>query len=146
MGVAAGPVAGGWLLEHFWWGSVFLVNIPIVLVAIPATMLLVPESKEQGAPALDWIGAALSIAAMSVVVFTIIEAPVFGWLSPLTLAGFVAAALLAAFVRWELGREHPLLPVRIFENLRFSAASVAIGAASVLSPKPVERIGTKRVV
>ena len=187
MGVAAGPVAGGWLLEHFWWGSVFLVNIPIVLVAIPATMLLVPESKEEGAPALDWIGAALSIAAMGTLVFTIIEAPVFGWLSPLTLAGFVvAAALLAAFVWWELNIEHPLLPVRIFENLRFSAASVsitsaffalfgfvflitqyfqlvrgygpldagvrtvpvalAIAAASVLSPKLVERIGTKRVV
>ncbi len=187
MGVAAGPVAGGWLLEHFWWGSVFLVNIPIVLVAIPATFMLVPESKEEGAPRLDWIGVMLSIAAMGTLVFTIIEAPVFGWLSPLTLGGFaLAAALLGAFVWWELRLEHPLLPVRIFENLRFSAASVSvtsaffalfgfvflitqyfqlvlgysplqagirtvpvalsIAAASVLSPKLVERIGTKRVV
>lgn len=187
MGVAAGPVTGGWLLENFWWGSVFLVNIPIVLVAIPATMLLVPESKDESVPALDWIGAAVSIAALGMLVFTIIEAPVFGWLSPLTLGGFVVAAgLLAVFVWWELNTEHPLLPVRIFENLRFSAASVsitsaffalfgfvflitqyfqlvrgygpleaglrtvpvalAIGTASVLSPKLVERIGTKRVV
>lgn len=187
MGVAAGPVAGGWLLEHFWWGSVFLVNIPIVIVAIAATIVLVPESKEDGTPALDWVGAVLSIAAMSAFVFTIIEVPVFGWLSPLTLAGFVfSVALLAAFVWWELRQDHPLLPVRIFENLRFSAASVSItsaffalfgfvflitqyfqlvrgygpldagvrtvpvaisiATASVLSPKLVERIGTKRVV
>lgn len=187
MGVAAGPVAGGWLLENFWWGSVFLVNIPIVLVAIPATMLLVPESREQGAPRLDWIGAAVSVAALGALVFTIIEAPVFGWLSPLTLTGFaISCVLLAAFVWWELRIEHPLLPVRIFENMRFSAASVsvtsaffalfgfvflitqyfqlvrgygpldagvrtvpvalAIAFASVVSPRLVERVGTKRVV
>jgi EmrB/QacA subfamily drug resistance transporter len=187
MGVAAGPVAGGWLLEHFWWGSVFLVNIPVVIVAIVATIVLVPESKEEGAPTLDWTGAVLSVAALGALVFTIIEAPVFGWLSPLTLAGFaVSAALLVTFVWWELRHDHPLLPVRIFENLRFSAASVSvtsaffalfgfvflitqyfqlvlgyspldagvrtvpvalsIATASLLSPKLVERVGTKVVV
>ncbi|MGY6500888.1 MAG: DHA2 family efflux MFS transporter permease subunit [Acidimicrobiales bacterium] len=187
MGVAAGPVAGGWLLEHYWWGSVFLVNIPIVVVAILAVLVLVPESKESGVPTLDWRGAILSIAALGALVFTIIEAPVFGWLSPATMAGFaLSASLIGAFVRWELHVEHPLLPIRIFENLRFSAASVsitsaffalfgfvflitqyfqlvrgygpldagvrtvpvalAIAAGSVLSPRLVERIGTKLVV
>ena len=187
MGVAAGPVAGGWLLENFWWGSVFLVNIPIVVVAIIAVLMFVPESKERGVPKLDWRGAVLSIAALGALVFTIIEAPVFGWLSPVTLAGFaVSVLLLGAFVWWELRIENPLLPVRIFENLRFSAASVsitsaffalfgfvflitqyfqlvrgygpldaglrtvpvalAIAAGSVLSPKVVERVGTKLVV
>jgi len=187
MGVAAGPVAGGWLLENFWWGSVFLVNIPIVVIAIIAVLVLVPESKESGVPKLDWRGAVLSIAALGALVFTIIEAPVFGWLSPATFAGFaVSVVMLGAFVWWELRIENPLLPVRIFENLRFSAASVSITSAffalfgfvflitqyfqlvrgygpldaglrtvpvafaiatgSVLSPKIVERVGTKLVV
>jgi len=187
MGVAAGPVAGGWLLEHYWWGSIFLVNIPIVVVAIVAVLFLVPESKESGVPKLDWRGAVFSIAALGALVFTIIEAPVLGWLSVETLIGFAVSALLfGVFVWWELRIENPLLPVRIFENLRFSAASVSITAAffalfgfvflitqyfqlvrgygpldagvrtipvalaiaigSVLSPKLVERIGTKLVV
>jgi len=130
MGVAAGPVTGGWLLENFWWGSIFLVNVPIVVVAIVAVVLVVPESKESGVPKLDWRGALVSIAALGALVFTIIEAPVFGWLSAATLSGFaVSALLIAAFVWWQLRIDHPLLPVRIFRNLRFSAASVSITSA-----------------
>ncbi len=187
MGVAAGPITGGWLLEHYWWGSVFLINIPVVIVTILAALLLVPESRDATTPALDWKGLVLSISAIGALVFTIIEAPVFGWVSAKTFGGFVLSALLIAmFVRVELREPHPLLPVRIFENLRFTAASVSVTAAffalfgfiflitqyfqvvrgysplgagvrtipvafsiataSVLSPKLVERIGTKRVV
>jgi EmrB/QacA subfamily drug resistance transporter len=187
MGVAAGPIAGGWLLEHFWWGSVFLVNIPVVIVAVLATLAFVPESRDQAVPRFDSVGLVLSIAAMTALVFTIIEAPEFGWLDARTIAGVVVSvALVAAFIVWELRVEHPLLPVRIFQNLRFSAASVSVTAAffalfgfiflitqyfqlvrgytplgaglrtlpvalsiaasSVLSPKLVDRIGTKRVV
>jgi EmrB/QacA subfamily drug resistance transporter len=128
--VAAGPIVGGWLLEHFWWGSVFFVNVPVVIVVLVATVAIVPESREAGAPALDWRGLVLSVAAIGALVFTIIEAPKWGWLSPETLVGFGAsAALLAGFVRWELRVEHPMLPVRIFRNRRFTAASGSITAA-----------------
>ena len=130
MAVAAGPVSGGWLLEHFWWGSIFFVNVPVVIVALVAVVVLVPESKEAGAPRLDIGGIVLSIAAITTLVFSIIEAPEWGWLDPKTLAGFaLAAVLLAAFVWWELRREHPMLPVSIFRNLRFSAASISVTSA-----------------
>jgi len=128
--VAAGPITGGWLLENFWWGSVFFVNVPIAIVVAAATWFVVPESREANAPRLDKVGLLLSIAAIAALVFTIIEAPEWGWASGQTLGGFaVALVLLAAFVRWELRVAHPMLPVRIFSNLRFSAASVAITAA-----------------
>ena len=128
--VAAGPITGGWLLEHFWWGSVFYINVPITLIVAVVAWRLVPESREHGAPGLDRTGLGLSIAAIAALVFTIIEAPEWGWGSATTLGGFaIAAALLVAFVRWELRVEHPMLPVSIFRNLRFSAASVAITSA-----------------
>jgi EmrB/QacA subfamily drug resistance transporter len=128
--VAAGPITGGWLLEHFWWGSVFFINVPVTIVVAVAAWRLVPESRERGAPRLDRVGAVLSIAAMTALVFTIIEAPEWGWLSTRTFAGFAAAGiLLVLFVRTELRVEHPMLPVTIFRNLRFSAASVAITSA-----------------
>ncbi len=130
LGVAAGPIAGGWLLEHFWWGSVFFVNVPVVAVALIATALLVPNSSDEAAPRLDLVGLVLSIAAIGALVFTVIEAPEWGWTSPETLAGFaVAIATIVAFVLWELRVAEPMLPVRIFTNLRFSAASGAITAA-----------------
>ncbi|MGI9597040.1 MAG: MFS transporter [Acidimicrobiales bacterium] len=130
IGVAVGPIVGGWLLEHYWWGSVFFINVPIVIVAAAAAWFIVPESKEENAPGLDLVGLILSIAAITAVVFSIIEAPEYGWLAWQTLAGFaLSAALLATFVWWELRVDHPLLPVRIFENLRFSAASVSVTSA-----------------
>jgi EmrB/QacA subfamily drug resistance transporter len=130
MAVAAGPIAGGWLLEHFDWGSVFFVNVPITILVAVAAFRLVPESREHGAPRLDVPGLILSIAAISALVFTIIEAPEWGWTSVTTLAGFATAAVvLTAFVWWELRIEHPMLPVGIFRNLRFSAASVAVTSA-----------------
>jgi EmrB/QacA subfamily drug resistance transporter len=128
--VAAGPITGGWLLEHFWWGSIFYINVPVVIVAVLGVALLVPESKEAHAPRLDLGGIGLSIAAITTLVFTIIEAPEWGWSDPRILGGFaLAAALLIAFVVWELRREHPMLPVSIFRNLRFSAASVSVTSA-----------------
>jgi EmrB/QacA subfamily drug resistance transporter len=130
MAVAAGPITGGWLLEHFWWGSVFFINVPVTILVALAAWRLVPESREHDAPRLDRAGVALSIAAITVLVFTIIEAPEWGWLSGNTISGLaIAAVLLAAFVRWELRVDHPMLPVTIFRNLRFSAASVAITSA-----------------
>jgi len=128
--VAAGPITGGWLLENFWWGSVFFVNVPVTIVVVVGAWRFVPESRDREAPRVDRVGVVLSIAAITALVLTIIEAPEWGWVSPSTLAGFgVAAVLLVGFVRWELRVEHPMLPVTIFRNLRFSAASVAITSA-----------------
>jgi EmrB/QacA subfamily drug resistance transporter len=130
VGVAAGPITGGWLLEHFWWGSIFFINIPVVIVALVASWRLIPESRDELTPRIDVVGLGLSIAAIGALVFSIIEAPEFGWLSADSIVGFaVSALLIAVFVLWELRVEHPLLPVRIFENLRFSAASVSVTSA-----------------
>ncbi|MCP3910305.1 MAG: DHA2 family efflux MFS transporter permease subunit [Actinomycetia bacterium] len=130
MAVAAGPITGGWLLENFWWGSVFFINVPVVIVTIVAAIFLVPESRKQYAPRLDLGGIGLSIASITALVFTIIEAPEWGWFSASTAAGFgLTALLLGIFITWELRAVHPMLPVRIFRNLRFSAASVAITSA-----------------
>lgn len=127
LGIIGGPVLGGWLLEHFWWGSVFLVNVPIVLIAVLAGYFLVPESKDPNATPLDPIGAGLSIVGLSALVYAIIEAPANGWTDPLILAGFaIAAVLLGLMVWWELRTPHPMLQMSFFRNPRFSAASASI--------------------
>jgi EmrB/QacA subfamily drug resistance transporter len=127
LGIIGGPVLGGWLLEHFWWGSVFLVNVPIVLVAVLAGYFLVPESKDPNATPLDPVGAGLSIAGLSALVYAIIEAPANGWTDPLILAAFaIAAVLLGWMVWWELRTPHPMLQMSFFRNPRFSAASASI--------------------
>ena len=130
MAVAFGPVAGGFLLEHFWWGSVFLVNIPIVLVALIIGHFLIPESREPHRGRFDLIGLALSVIAIGVLVYTVIESPHWGWGSLKSNAGFVIAAVtLALFIRYEARREEPLLDVTFFRNARFSAATGSIGIA-----------------
>ncbi len=127
MGIAVGPLAGGWLLQHFWWGSVFMVNIPIVLLAVVGARLFVPESKDPSPRGLDLIGAMLSIAGLVVLVWGIIEAPGRGWTEPTTLGSFaLAAVILGGFVAWELHSDHPMLDVTFFANPRFTAASMAI--------------------
>jgi hypothetical protein len=104
--------------------------VPVVIIAIIGTMLLVPDSKEVDAPALDWPGLGLSIAVITALILTIIEAPEWGWVSRNTTLGFGAAvALMVAFISWELRSRHPMLPVRIFTNRRFSAASISIMSA-----------------
>ncbi|MFZ4515921.1 MAG: DHA2 family efflux MFS transporter permease subunit, partial [Acidimicrobiia bacterium] len=130
LAVALGPLTGGWLLEHFSWGSIFLINVPVVLVALIAGYVLVPKTSDPDAGRLDLNGLVLSIAAIVLLVYTIIEAPKHGWTNPLTIVGFVASAvLIAAFTAWELRRDHPMLDVRVFRNARFSAASGAVACA-----------------
>ncbi len=130
MAVAFGPITGGLLLEHFWWGSVFLVNVPIVVIALVAGWLLVPTSRDPDAGRFDVVGTVVSILGVGLLVFTVIEGPRWGWGSPPTIGGFVgAAALLALFVWHELRVEHPLLDVRVFRIARFSAAAGAIAVA-----------------
>jgi EmrB/QacA subfamily drug resistance transporter len=127
LGIIAGPVVGGWLLERFWWGSVFLVNVPIVGVALLAGLPLVPESKDPKATPLDPLGALLSIAGLTALVYAIIEAPDNGWTDATTLSAFgLATALLVIFVVWEFRTPHPMVHISFFSNPRFSAASMAI--------------------
>jgi EmrB/QacA subfamily drug resistance transporter len=130
VGIAIGPIAGGVLLQHFWWGSVFLVNVPVVIIALVAGYLLVPDSRDPAAGRLDPLGSILSIAGLSVLLWAIIEGPSNGWGSPSVLGGFVVGgAVLTGFFVWELKCANPMLDVRFFENPRFSAASGAITLA-----------------
>ena len=124
--VAIGPVTGGWLLEHFWWGSVFLVNVPVVVVALVLGQLFVPTSRDPAARPIDVVGALLSIAGLVVLVWAIIEGPG-GWTDPEILGAFaLAAVLLGVFVLWERRVRFPMLDISFFRNPRFSAASGAI--------------------
>jgi EmrB/QacA subfamily drug resistance transporter len=127
IGIGIGPVAGGFLLTHFWWGSVFLVNVPVVLIALVLGYLLIPESRDESAPKLDPFGSLLSIAGLSALLWAIIEGPSKGWRSTEVTAAFVIAVIvLTGFFLWELTYSSPMLDVRFFRNRRFSAASGAI--------------------
>jgi EmrB/QacA subfamily drug resistance transporter len=127
LGIAIGPISGGFLLKHFWWGSVFLVNVPFIVAALLAARWLVPESRDPSTPPLDLRGAGLSIAALTLLVWGVIEAPDRGWTSGSILAAFAAAAAIgAAFVVRELTAAHPMLDVRLFRNGRFSGASLSV--------------------
>lgn len=130
LAVTFGPITGGWLLEHFWWGSVFLAMTPIALVALVLVALAVPASRDPAVPRLDKLGLGLSTAGLGTLVFTIIEAPDRGWTTPRTVIGFaLAAAILVVFVVVERRRAQPMLDVRLFKNLRFSAASGSVAVA-----------------
>jgi EmrB/QacA subfamily drug resistance transporter len=122
-----GPVLGGFLLGHFWWGSVFLINVPVVIVALVAGRYLLPMSRDPAAPRLDPVGALLSVTGLVALLWSIIEAPTKGWSNTTVIGGFLVGALLVAgFVSWELHTDHPMLDVRFFRNRRFSAANAGI--------------------
>ena len=127
IGIAIGPLLGGFLIEHFSWHAIFTVNIPIAAVAIIAGGFLVPTSKDPVGPRSIPIGAGLSIVGLVALVYSLIEAPGEGWTDPKILAGFVlGATVLVVFAWWELRSDHPMLDVSVFSNPRFTAASSAI--------------------
>ena len=126
-GVALGPVLGGVLLDHFWWGSIFIVNVPVVAVAFVAAPRLVPESRDAASHRIDWLGAVLSAVGLVALVWAVIEAPVKGWGSvPVMAALALAAVTLTGFVVWQCRAPEPLLDVRLFRNASFTAASTTI--------------------
>jgi EmrB/QacA subfamily drug resistance transporter len=130
LGIAIGPVAGGLLLEHFWWGSVFLVNVPFAVLGIVGTLLFVPESRNPEAQRPDSVGAVLSVAGMGLLLWGVIESPVRGWSSPLVLgAGLGGLAVLAVFALWERASSHPMLNLGFFRSRRFSFATSSVALA-----------------
>lgn len=127
LGVAVGPIVGGFLLDHYWWGSVFLINIPIAIAGLVASLWLVPNSRNPRAKHPDPLGALLSMTGLGLLLWAIIEAPNRTWESPLALAALGGGAVaIAAFVLWERRCNHPMLPLRFFRNRRFSAAIASL--------------------
>lgn len=127
LGIGIGPITGGALLAHFWWGSVFLVNIPVVLIGLVLGYFFVPESSDPSSRKLDPVGAVLSIVGITALLYGIIEAPTKGWTSPIIIGAFVAGALVVgAFLLWESRSDHPMLDIVFFKNARFSVGSGAI--------------------
>jgi EmrB/QacA subfamily drug resistance transporter len=130
VGIAVGPIVGGWLLEHFAWSSVFYAMAPIAALAAALVIAEVPTSRDPTAPPADRPGLALSTAAMALLIYTIIEAPNNGWASARSIGGFVLAiALLVAFVAWECRARAPMIDVSLFRNPRFSVASGSVTIA-----------------
>lgn len=121
---ALGPVASGYLLGHFWFGSVFLVNVPIIAVALVAGAFLVPKSRDPEEAALDPVGVLLSIVGIVALVYGLIEAPSSGWTSAATLGAFgLALVVLLLFVAWELRVAEPMLDMHYFKNPAFSTGT-----------------------
>jgi MFS family permease len=130
LSVAVGPVTGGLLLAHFWYGSVFWALVPVALIAAIATMLIVPESRQPGAARIDLPGLLVSSAAIGLLVYTIIEAPDRGWGAASSIAGFAGTALLGtAFAVVERHTAEPMLDLTLFKVPAFSAASGSLTIA-----------------
>lgn len=127
VGIVIGPTLGGLLLSHFWWGSVFLINVPLVAVALAGVLLTVPETAEPSGHRLDIPGTVLVAGALFLLVDAIIEAPTRGWTGPVTLPEAAAGlALLAGFAWWELRIPNPLIDLRVFRSRAFSAAAGSV--------------------
>jgi EmrB/QacA subfamily drug resistance transporter len=127
MGVAIGPIAGGWLIEQLDWRWIFLFNLPAIAACLLGAAALVPDSRDPAKPRLDVVGALLSIAGLTALVWGLIEAPERGWTEPAILAALAGGvAILAVFAAWERRVEEPMLEIGVFRNARFSAASASI--------------------
>ncbi|MCX5396639.1 MFS transporter [Streptomyces sp. NBC_00102] len=128
LGIAIGPITGGLLLEHFWWGSIFLVNVPVGLVALVAMVILVPDSRDPKPGRLDPVGVVLSIVGLVLLVFGIIRGGELADFTDLTVLAPVlgGVVVLIAFVLYEKRTEHPALDVSHFKKPAFSAAVAAI--------------------
>ncbi|MBB5079254.1 MFS transporter [Nonomuraea endophytica] len=119
-----GPVLGGWLLNHFWWGSVFLINIPVVVVAFLAVAAWLPESRAERRRRVDWGGLVLSCAALTALTYGLIAIGERGWGDAAVIAPLASgAAALALFVLWERRAAEPLVDLSLFTSARFTAGT-----------------------
>jgi EmrB/QacA subfamily drug resistance transporter len=130
VGIALGPIAGGWLLERFWWGAIFLFFVPVAAVVALLVARRVPASRDPRTPRLDWRGLALSAAGMGLIVYGIIQAPGWGWGSAATVGTLAAgAAVLGLLVAAERATASPMIDMTLFRNPRFTAASASVAIA-----------------
>ena len=143
IGLPLGPLLAGFLLTHYDWGSIFLINAPVVVIAVIGVWFFVPESKDPMGRRLDWIGAVLEVVGVTGVVYGIIEEPVRGWTDVQVLGPIIGGlVLIAAFAVWQLRSRVPLIDLKLFRNPRFSWATVAFtivgfamtGVLFILSP------------
>ncbi|MFD7864903.1 MFS transporter [Streptomyces sp. NPDC059783] len=126
IGMPLGPVVGGWLLDHFWWGSVFLVNVPMVALGIAACVFLLPETSDPAAPRVDPVSTALTATGLGALIYAIIEAPGRGWGDPLVLATAAAGAvLLGCLVVRERGTAVPMLDLGLLRQRTFLLSTLA---------------------
>lgn len=126
LGAPLGPIVGGWLLDHFWWGSIFLINVPMVAIGITACVFLLPETTDPSSPKVDVASTALTAAGLGALIYGIIEAPVRGWGDPLILGTFGGAAVLVAtLVLRERNMLRPMLDMSLLRNRGFLLNTIA---------------------
>jgi EmrB/QacA subfamily drug resistance transporter len=131
LGIPLGPLVGGYLLKNFWWGSIFLVNVPVAALAMVAVALLVPESRDPASRRVDALGGALSTVGLVALVYGIIEAPNRGWGSALVVGALVVAVVfLGAFVAWQRRVAYPMIDMNLFRSPRFLWGSIIATLAS----------------
>lgn len=127
LGIPLGPVIGGLLLERFWWGSIFLINVPIAVLLLVSVLALVPESRDTQHPGLDIVGAVLAVAGLTVLVYGVIEAPSRGWSAAATMMSLAAGVLLVAgFAAWESRSSQPMIPGALLASRRMAGPAAAL--------------------
>jgi DHA2 family multidrug resistance protein-like MFS transporter len=143
IGLPLGPLVAGFLLTHYDWGSIFLINGPVVVLAVIGAWFFVPESKDPNPRRLDWLGAALEVVGVTAIIYAIIEQPVHGWGDAQVAGPLIGGGvLIAAFVLWELRSRAPLVDLSLFRSARFAWATVCFivvgfamtGVMFILSP------------
>ncbi|KND43764.1 MULTISPECIES: MFS transporter [Streptomyces] len=129
LAIAIGPITGGLLLDHFWWGSVFLINVPIVLLALGLMIWLVPDSRDPAPGRIDPVGVVLSVIGLVLLVYGIIRGGQLADFTDVTVLATIGAglAVLAAFVIFEKRSDHPSIDMSFFRNKVFSASIGVIG-------------------
>lgn len=126
LGLPLGPLVAGFLLTRYAWGSIFLINLPVVALALGAIWRLVPETRDPRPSRLDWPGALLSVTGVTTLVYGIVEQPTSGWGGANVVAGLaVGGALVAAFLAWQRRTASPLIDLGLFRMARFSWSTLA---------------------
>ncbi|MFI0903941.1 MFS transporter [Streptomyces sioyaensis] len=133
LGMPLGPLVGGWLLDHFWWGAVFFVNVPLVLIGVAACLFLLPETSDPTSPKVDALSAVLTATGLGTLVFGIIEAPGRGWGAPLVVTALAAsAALLTGLVLRGRVLDRPMLDLRLLRGRGFLWNTVAASLGTLV--------------
>ena len=138
LAIVIGPLLGGFLLEHFWWGSVFLINVPVLLAGLIAVALLVPESRDPRPGQVDLVGVVLSVAGLVCLTYGIVNGGAHGFDRVRVWAFIVAGiGILAVFLWWERHTEHPSLDLKLFRSAPFSASITSIALVFFASVGPL---------